>query len=420
MDYKLSFYNINVFEEGYTDNQNYQDLYYNTLSNQFAHIPKDVDVESLTQDKQAELKEKRMIVPKEINQAQIYRQQQQDAILNDYPNSVRLTICTTMKCNYQCDYCMEGCYKNTDMTEETLQDMFLYIENELNRHNLKHFHIQFFGGEPLLRKDIIKRISNFVIPLCDSKGISYDADIITNGYFFDKETSEELKLLRVVHAQITIDGFEDNYIAIRKAPQDAYKRVIHNIENSVIPIQIRINTAYDKQDEVITLFRELSKLKSVKEKRTTLAIYRVNEYENERKYGFTDEEWLKFRERIEELNDCIEASKLFLIEKARVLPCNLLQKRNVFLCTDGNLYRCINHLGKPEYAIGTIKKGIIENETEKRYVCSVIDEMCMSCKLLPICKGNRCRYEYYLFGKKCDLEKTRFKQNMQNYLKYVF
>ena len=81
----MSFYNIPLYKD-YTEDPYHKNLYYNTLSNKFAEIP---ECFTLTEqsEKLEELKEKRMVIPSSLNEAEQYKQMQVQAIENDYPSS---------------------------------------------------------------------------------------------------------------------------------------------------------------------------------------------------------------------------------------------------------------------------------------------------------------------------------------------
>ena len=420
MSYKHSFYNINVFENGYTDNPDYRDLYYNVILGKFAHIKEDQSLDT------EELIEKRMVVKGDIDEPQLYKRQQEKAIMDDYPAHVFLTISTTMKCNYDCAYCFESCKKGKHLEGEVLEDTIAYIKTEIDRNpNLKSLGIRWFGGEPLLNIPAIEKISEIIIPYCASHKINYKAQITTNGYFFTKEVSERLKELKVESAQIALDGFEKTYISTRKAPKNAFRQVLQNIADSVIPVVIRINTTRQNQDEIIALIKELHKSDSIilKEK-NRLSVCRVKEYPTDNaslEYGFTDEEWLAFRTRLPSGKEQGSKERNLDFGIAKLLPCSHNQKRNVFISPDGYLYRCDFMISSPNDRIGTIKEGINEhNSIDIDFVKSTITDECLRCKFLPICCGGLCRYAELRQGKPCELTKGRFRQNMTNYLKYVY
>lgn len=302
------------------------------------------------------------------------------------------------------------------MDAEMIADTITYIKNEIDRNqNLKSFSIKWFGGEPLLNIPAIEQISRFTIDYCKQKNIKYSAIIITNGYFYTREVSEKLKELGITSVQIAIDGFAEEYARIRQVSKDSYSKVLQNIEDSVIPVLIRINTNKQNNDIIPELVRGLSKLPSVQSNFNRIMVARVKEYCKSLTYGFTDEEWLEFRKCYEGIQDVLPT----ILEPSTLLPCGNNQKRNVIIGADGLLYRCDFHIGDTNYAIGTLKEGIRINNIDNAYVCSTITEDCTSCKYLPICAGGRCRYGELYQGKNCLLIIERFRQNMQNYIKYV-
>lgn len=406
--WKHSIYNINLKEEGYPNVE--EDEYYNVLIGKFAIIPNDVDLDNPPEDL------KGFLIPSEINQAEIIAKQQYDAIHNDFPSEVRLTICPTLSCNYKCEYCFEKNKSNHSMDAEMIADTITYIKNEIDRNqNLKAFSIKWFGGEPLLNIPAIEQISSFTINYCQTRNIIYSAIIITNGYFYTREVSEKLKELKINSVQIAIDSFDEEYARIRQVSKEAYERVLQNIETSVIPVLIRLNTTKQNKDIVPSLVRELSKLQSVKNGFNRVMVARVKEYCKQLTYGFTDSEWLEFRKCYEEIQDVVPT----ILENANLLPCENIQCRHTVIGADGFLYRCDNHIGDTTKTIGTIKDGLYASRNiDKQYVCSTISDECKACVYLPICRGGQCRYEELLQGKNCLLIKERFRQNMQNYLSY--
>ena len=293
--YKMSFYNINLVEDGYVRGTN-EGLtpYYNIRTGKFGYIPDDVDLNNPPQD----LLQKGFIIPSHIDEQESYRQAQINAITDDFPSKVFLTICVTSKCNFHCAYCFQGTHNyGIHMQGEVLQDTIAYIKKEIDRNTkLNTFVIGFFGGEPLLNMPAIREISKFVIPYCAEKNIKYRAFITTNGYFLSNRISLELKELNIKYARVTIDGLGKDYINLRQAPEDAYAKLIKNFENSEIPLLIRINVTRQNQENLRDILIELSKLKAVQDKRDKIVVARVKEFTTPLQYGFSDEEWLALSE----------------------------------------------------------------------------------------------------------------------------
>ena len=411
MEYKLSVFNINLKSENYEGIES-DTLYYNVISGKFAEIPADVNMDNPPQ----KLITDGFVVPEDVDETENYANAQKKAIADEYPSNTRITVCPTMACNYQCEYCFEHHKSNHSMDAELIADTINYIKTEIDRNpNLKSFGIKWFGGEPLMNIKAIEQISEFVIDYCKQRNIKYSAIIITNGYFYTREVSERLKALKVQSVQIAIDGFADDYAKVRQVSKDAYSRVLQNIESSVIPVIVRINVNRQNKDIIPELVRELSKLPSVQSGFNRIMVARVKEYCKSLTYGFTDEEWLDFRKCYKEIQDVLPT----ILEPSTLFPCGHIQKRNIIISADGLLYRCDNHIGNNNYVIGSLKEGIRVNNIDNAYVCSTITEDCKSCKYLPICAGGRCRYEELYQGKNCLLILERFRQNMQNYIRYA-
>ncbi len=413
MKYKESFYNIKVSD--YLDRTDIEDgLVYNTMSNKFGIIPNKIPNNPSNQSVQDGF-----YVDYEMNEAEDYHHKQVEAISDDYPEHLFFTIAVSSKCFYHCPYCFQGNNHDSgvDMEGEVLENAISFIKREIDRNkNIKMVCVRWFGGEPLTDggMEAIRAISKSIIPFCENKGIYYSSFITTNGYNFTPEVSAELKGYKVKKAEIAIDGLEEDYINTRKAPHDAFERVIYNIENSEIKVGIRINLFQGNKEKLQTIVNYLMTLKSVQEKRNYIYIARVLEYSFPFKYGFTDKEWIEYRENKKDLfYKLIKPKNNFELKH---LPCDVLQKRNRIINSDGLLYRCDNQIGKKEYAIGTVKDGYNEdNVNDKVFVRSSITDECLKCKLLPICCGGKCRYSVLKLGKNCELINDSFRL----FLEYV-
>ena len=65
------------------------------------------------------------------------------------------TILPTLDCNARCVYCYEEGTKPVSMSSETVEQTIRFIRNNCGGSEVK---LSWFGGEPLLRPDIIDRI----------------------------------------------------------------------------------------------------------------------------------------------------------------------------------------------------------------------------------------------------------------------
>lgn len=118
-------------------------------------------------------------------------------------NQLSLTILPTEQCNFRCPYCYED-LKNNHLTKEKEDIIIKYIGKNIK--NYSKVNIAWFGGEPLLKKDSITRISQKVLEICQKNKKIYSSNIITNGYYLNLETFKEMLNNRILQFQITIDG----------------------------------------------------------------------------------------------------------------------------------------------------------------------------------------------------------------------
>ena len=93
------------------------------------------------------------------------------------------TICVTQRCNLNCVYCYQK-HDSKDMDFETAKKCVDYIFDNVPK-QFNAVEIDFIGGEPLVRFDLLKQIFNYV---CDKKvQIPYLLFATTNGTLLDDE-----------------------------------------------------------------------------------------------------------------------------------------------------------------------------------------------------------------------------------------
>ena len=98
-------------------------------------------------------------------------------------NRAQITLELTERCNMRCKYCIyhdgQGGYREFGSNEMTFEIAKLAID-DLIKHSAdeKSIFVSFYGGEPLLRFDLIKKCVDYCEKI-ESKNISYA--ITTNG-----------------------------------------------------------------------------------------------------------------------------------------------------------------------------------------------------------------------------------------------
>ena len=125
---------------------------------------------------------------------------------------LQLILYPTELCNFRCLYCYED-HKGVNMSPETVARIKKFLDNRIP--SLKVLEIEWFGGEPLLVKDIIFDLSLYAKRLCEQYGVSFYAYLTSNGFLLDYDTFSRLCSLNVLTYQITFDGDKENHNKFR-------------------------------------------------------------------------------------------------------------------------------------------------------------------------------------------------------------
>lgn len=174
-----------------------------------------------------------------------------NAMMESYKESLwpfyyRLMLLPTYRCNQACWYCVQE-HRHIDMTEETVGRVKKHVSRILSEKKLNNFYLTWFGGEPLVRYDLVLDVTKYVKRACEAHGVAMNAGITTNGLLLDRTKLEALGRLNVNFFQITIDGVRDEHNKVKRIPNgSAFDTALRNIVDilCVIPdsrVNLRIN-----------------------------------------------------------------------------------------------------------------------------------------------------------------------------------
>ncbi|WP_083500587.1 radical SAM protein [Thermococcus celericrescens] len=114
----------------------------------------------------------------------------------DLKGPVSVSIDVTYRCNYNCPYCYVGCSPNINREELTTKEMFSIIDELAD---LEVLVLCLCGGEPTLRKDLIK-----ILNYANEKGIT--VNIVTNGSLISDNFASKLAESGIGIVQVSLDG----------------------------------------------------------------------------------------------------------------------------------------------------------------------------------------------------------------------
>ena len=174
-----------------------------------------------------------------------------------------LIILPTEKCNFRCTYCYED-FEIGKMSQTTQTAIKRFIENRSN--DLSRLNLNWFGGEPLLAKDVILEIGQFAQDLAEEKGFELTGNFTTNGYLLDSELFGQLLEINHSEFQITLDGLNEEHDRTRRRAdgEGTFETIWNNLLfcqklDQDFHIQLRIHITHRNFDSLKALCKEIGK-----------------------------------------------------------------------------------------------------------------------------------------------------------------
>jgi GeoRSP system radical SAM/SPASM protein len=157
---------------------------------------------------------------------------------NDLIPSAPITVnwAITNKCNFGCDHC----YSRSDTTEELDSEMVNTILDKLSK--AKVFSVNFGGGEPLLRKDLMEIARR-------AADLGFAVSMNSNGFLIDRDMARKLKEAGFSKVGISIDSpiqeVHDKFRGAKGSHNKALAALAYlkeaGIETSISSVICRIN-----------------------------------------------------------------------------------------------------------------------------------------------------------------------------------
>jgi len=328
-----------------------------------------------------------------------------EILTNMNASNTRFNLITVINldCNLACTYCYEGNMKGRlYMTDETADALVDFISRSLNP-KIKTLNIDFYGGEPLLSAELIKRISRKLQELAEQRELKYGFTLVTNGTLFTRRTAEELGELGLKRVKITLDGPRASHDSHRpfKSGKGSFESIIANIKEVCEVTDIGIGGNYNKDN--YGLFPELLDC-LIAEGLTPekIATVKFDPIMGSGKHnaGGTD-----FRDGCESSNELwLREASLYLREEIlkrgfntpeiSASTCMVNIQDSHVINYDGSIYKCPGLIGKKEFEVGHVREGVADYSGIYN-LDMWKNEKCTDCEYLPLCFGG-CRYLKYI------------------------
>jgi uncharacterized protein len=179
-----------------------------------------------------------------------------DAFFHDVRHSeeqLRVTVLTTLQCNFACDYCIQGDHGDynrtaTKMSLESAARVAGWIESRLGETRASSFVLTLFGGEPLLNLPVAYYLAERLWAATQARGVSMQINVITNGLLLTPEVVDRLAPCGLSGIKITLDGDRDTHNRMRplRGGQGTFDKIINNIRRVAGRCRISIGGNFDE------------------------------------------------------------------------------------------------------------------------------------------------------------------------------
>ena len=331
-------------------------------------------------------------------------------------------IWSTSACNARCYYCFEKGIQRTNMPKKLARDVVGFIDTMTQEND--SFNIEWFGGEPLLNIPIIEEITSLVSDLCRRKHCKVQYSMISNGSLIEADLVKQMKeKWHLKSIQITLDGYADEYNAIKNyynSEEHNFCRVIENIKllvSAQIHVGIRMNYDANNYKSLAQLIEYLHK--------------EFAGMPNIRYYVYPV--WTSLIDGQNQFISSTEADKQYLnllkllvtynmgsIRKLarlgyRKYQCHACHKCGFSIFPNGKIGKCDETFTQ---TIGDIWDGVSNEELYHYWTSPDLDEQCIDCIYLPICQGG-CRSYRHTHMPQCFAHKNILPDLLKWYVEYM-
>lgn len=406
--YKLSIYSL-IFQQGtkfylYNSRANF----FSEISEEFYNILQNETWDVLPKEVLARLKSKEVIVERGKEFDFYYSELIRFNIKNYNPCRLNLVIAPTTACNFNCYYCFEPKMQPKTINDDTINKLGEFIKSH---EDVKELYITWYGGEPLLAFDKIKKIYSKLLQ--DGMPEIKKQSIITNGYCFDDKVIDFFSTQKLDSIQISFDGIKyhhDNIRCVRETNEPTFDRILGNIEkiaNKLTKTRIDIRVNINKAN--YTDFAEIHKLIAEKFPGNKMICAYPGIIREETEDGrslcslsYKPSELMDLYQTFDKMG--INSS---IFPRRKFKGCMIHSMNAYIIGPEGEIYKCWNDVSDPDKIIGNISsKDLIGSSRFIKFATQArpFNEECRNCLVFPICDGGCGLHRYRNMFEDCNYE----------------
>ncbi|MCX6551943.1 MAG: radical SAM protein [Acidobacteria bacterium] len=167
-------------------------------------------------------------------------------------SQLRVTVLTTLQCNFACDYCYQGDHAEhgrpaEKMSLDTAGRVAAWIVGRMDEVRPGRLVLTFFGGEPLLNVPALMLIADECARHAASRGVTQLVNVITNGLLLTPGFVDRLLPLGLNGVKVTLDGDRETHDRMRplRGGQGTFDRIIENVRRVAGKVPVSIGGNFD-------------------------------------------------------------------------------------------------------------------------------------------------------------------------------
>lgn len=291
-----------------------------------------------------------------------------------------LIVNTTLDCNLRCSYCYESHVRGSRLSDEMIESIGRHLTIKHATEKFKSLSLTLFGGEPLLNKDVVRKLFDVVDSASAQLGFDVAYHVVTNATLVDADYVSLFKSRRVSF-QVTLDGVGGCSDGGRKG---AFARIVSALrmlnDAGCFSVNLRIN--YDSAS--LCMMEELlPHVDFLSRRRTSVSLCKIWQVDSE---SITK---VSVVNAIKAFNDSgfVVSSFLPTITYQHCYADNYSQA--VVNC-DGGIFKCTSRDFSHDDCYGHMTEfGFVNWKMGKvlERIGLGFPECCHGCKIMPFCPG---------------------------------
>jgi uncharacterized protein len=340
-------------------------------------------------------------------------------------SQLRITILTTLQCNFACDYCYQGDHAGFGRPAEkmslgTAARIADWITRQVDDVRPRRLVLTFFGGEPLLNVPAMTDIAERCWRHAETRGVTQFVNVITNGLLLSPEIVDRMAPFGLSGVKVTLDGDRDTHDRMRplRGGQGTFDRIIENVRRVAPMVPVAIGGNFDASTvecypALLDFLKEqefAGRISKVAFKpiitsagpQTPKGLFPLTLANANRKPLNGSCMTAAGASTGSICDDChaVDDQMSFLREETRrrgfatadgvhMGPCELYRRHSHTIGPDGSLYACPGFTGEFALSVGHIegRRDPVQAEAAGRFDALAPWRHCGDCAFIPVCGG---------------------------------